>query len=85
VSYSEPFVGCVAIVFAFAAAAVSVGPWTAPYQLRSIAVVRRRFGMPAARLVWFAVAVTSLTSGIAILAGVRPSYATPAQRTQLER
>lgn len=84
-SYSEPLVGLVAIILALAATAVSLGPWPSPYRLRSIAAVRRRFGMTAARFVWLIVALASLSAGLAILAGVRPSYAVPAQRSELKR
>ncbi len=76
-SYSEPLVGTIAIVLAIISIAIAFGPWSGPYQLPSVAAVRRRFGTRAARLVWFMVALASFTSGLAILTGVRPSYANP--------
>ena len=84
-SYDEPLVGSLAIVIAVAAAAIAIGPWSQPYRLRTISAVSHRFGKPAARGVWIAIAVAALTAGFAILSGVRPSYAVPAQRINLER
>jgi hypothetical protein len=84
-SYDEPLVGSLAIIVAVAAVAIAVGPWSQPYRLKTISAVNRRFGKPAARGVWIAIAIASLTAGFAILSGVRPGYAVPAQRINLER
>lgn len=84
-SYDEVFVGSLAIIIAIAAAAIAVGPWEQPYRLRSIAAVGQRFGKPVARTVWVAIAVASLTAGFAILTGVRPSYAHPTPRAELDQ
>ena len=82
-SYDESLVGALSIFFAVTAAAVAVGPWSGPYQLRSIALVEKRFGKSAARGVWVALAIALLTAGIAILSGVRPSYAVPDRQVDL--
>ena len=84
-SYDEPFVGSLAIIVAIAAVAIAIGPWSQPYRLQSISAVSRRFGKPAARGVWIAIAIASLTAGFAILSGIRPGYAVPAHRINLER
>ncbi|WP_442506897.1 hypothetical protein SH528x_005771 [Novipirellula sp. SH528] len=76
-SYDEPLVGSLAIAFAVVSSVIAVGPWNSPYQLRSIAAVRGRFGKPAARCVWLVVAIAAFTAGMAILSGTRPSYAEP--------
>lgn len=78
-SYDEPLVGAVAIVLAVIAAAIAVGPWSQPYRLRSFSAITQRFGKPVARGIWVAIAVASLTAGLAILTGIRPSYAVPAK------
>lgn len=74
-SYDEPLVGFVAIALAVIAAVIAVGPWDQPYQLRSIVAIRLRYGKLVARGVWVAIAIAAFTSGIAILSGMRPSYA----------
>jgi len=76
-SYDDLFVAAVALIGGGLALAVSVGPWTAPYRLRSISRINHRFGEPAARLTWMLVAIVSLLAGLAIVSGVRPSYAQP--------
>ena len=85
VSYDEPFVGTLAIIIAIIAVAIAMGPWTQPYQLRSIAAIDRRFGKPVARGVWVAIAVTLFATGCAILSGTRPSYAQPTTPTHRGR
>ena len=80
-SYDEPLVGSVALIFAVVAAAISAGPWSGPYQLRTVAAIHRRYGKSAARFLWLGVAITSFTAGTAILSGVRPSYAIPAEQS----
>ncbi len=81
-SYSDPLVGTIAILLGLTAAAFSVGPWAVPYQLRTVDAVRRRFGIRAARLLWLAVAIASLTSGVAILSGMRPPYVESEENAQ---
>ena len=81
--YDEPFVGTLSIVIAVIAFAIAVGPWTEPYRLRTIAAISRRYGKPAARGVWVAIAITCLTTGLAILSGMRPTYALPPARADV--
>ncbi|MFK8111399.1 MAG: hypothetical protein AB8B91_04335 [Rubripirellula sp.] len=83
-SYDETLVGCLAIIISIIAAAIAVGPWTEPYRLRSMATITEKFGKPVARGLWVAIAVALLTAGSAILSGLRPSYADPVQRAQLD-
>lgn len=70
---------------AIVAGAIGVGPWTEPYRLRTFSTICDRFGKPAARGVWVAIALALLTSGLAILSGMRPSYAVPAQHADLSQ
>ena len=84
-SYDETLVGSLAIIIAIIATAISAGSWEAPYQLRTFATISRRYGRPVARGVWIAIAIASFSAGIAIINGVRPSYAIPAQQSVLER
>jgi hypothetical protein len=84
-SYDEQFVGSVAIILSMISLAIAVGPWAAPYRLRTCSMLISRFGKPVARGFWLVIALASLTAGIAILAGVRPSYADPAQRAISEQ
>ena len=83
-SYDEPLVGSVAVVLAIVAGAIGIGPWTEPYRLRTFSNLTEKYGKPVARGVWVMIALASLTAGLAILAGVRPSYADPAQRASVE-
>ena len=83
--YDEPLVGSRAILVAIAAAAIAVGPWTQPYRLRTFSAICRRFGKPVARGIWVAIALALLTSGLAILSGLRPSYAVPAHRAESDQ
>jgi len=85
VSYDEPLVGTLAILVAIIAAAIAVGPWSEPYRLRTFSAISQRYGKSVARGVWIAIAVASLTAGFAILSGLRPNYAAPAQRADLDR
>ncbi len=84
-SNDEALIGSIAIILAIAAFAIALGPWTAPYQLRSFSALARRFGKPAARGLWVAIAVAALTAGLAIINGIRPSYARPVQQSLLDR
>ncbi len=70
---------------ALIAAAIAVGPWNGPYRLRSIDVVSHRYGKPVARAVWVVVAVTMFATGLAIISGVRPTFAVPSQDVSVER
>ena len=81
----EFLVGSIAVVVAILAVAIALGPWNSPYQLRTISAVNRRFGKPVARVVWLAIALASMAAGLAILGGLRPHYAVPAQRAQMDR
>ncbi|TWU40829.1 hypothetical protein [Novipirellula artificiosorum] len=83
--YDDTLVGAVAVVFAVLSFTIAIGPWSSPYRLRTILAVSDRFGKPAARGVWLAVAIASLMAGIAILSGVRPSYAEPAGSHSMRR
>ena len=82
--YDEPLVGSLAVIVAIAAAAIAIGPWSQPYRLRTFSAICRRFGKPVARGIWIAIAVALLTSGLAILSGLRPSYAVPSHRADLD-
>jgi hypothetical protein len=75
--YDDSLVGSLAVLVAILAACVAIGPWTEPYELRSFAAIRARFGKSVARGVWFAIAVALFASGYAILNGIRPGYAVP--------
>lgn len=81
--YDEPFVGTLAIIAAAVAGVVAVGPWAEPYRLKTFAAICRRFGKPVARGVWVAIALALLSSGLAILSGLRPGYAEPSHRVDL--
>lgn len=76
-SYNDMFVAGVAVVGGLLAFAVSIGPWPAPYELRTMATIRDRYGMTTARATWMLIALASLIAGIVIATGVRPGYATP--------
>ena len=69
-NYDEVFVGALAIFVAAVAIAVALGPWKSPYQLRSCAAIVRRFGKPAARGLWFAIAIALMSAGVAIISFV---------------
>jgi hypothetical protein len=84
VSHDETLVGLIAVIFAIASLAIAVGPWDGPYRLPTMLAVSRRYGKPLARGIWVAIALASLTAGVAILTGLRPSYAVPSHRTQLD-
>ncbi|MDG2220297.1 MAG: hypothetical protein P8L85_02895 [Rubripirellula sp.] len=84
-SYDEQFVGSLAIILSIISVAIAVGPWTAPYRLRTFSALTNRFGKPVARGVWVAIALASLTAGIAILTGVRPSYADPTPQAIIDQ
>jgi hypothetical protein len=71
----ETLVGILAILIALASMAIAVGPWHRPYQLKNFAAICDRYGKPVARSIWLAIALAAFGSGLAILSGIRPSYA----------
>jgi hypothetical protein len=73
----DTLVGGLAILISVFSTAVAIGPWMAPYKIRSIAAIQKRFGSVAARGAWLLIAFLSAVSGAAILSGIRPSYASP--------
>ncbi|MCC9644940.1 hypothetical protein LOC71_21905 [Rhodopirellula sp. JC740] len=73
----DTLVGGVALCIAAICTAIAIGPWTAPYQVRSIASIQKHYGAVAARGAWLLIAILSAISGVAILNGIRPSYASP--------
>ncbi|MCM2372465.1 hypothetical protein [Aporhodopirellula aestuarii] len=64
------------------ATAIALGPWDAPYKIRSFANIENRFGKPAARVVWIMIAIVSGSCAAAIMTGLRPAYAAPVVRDQ---
>ncbi|MEL6104718.1 MAG: hypothetical protein AAFU85_01720 [Planctomycetota bacterium] len=76
-SYNDLLVAGVAVVGGVLALAASIGPWPAPYELRTMASIRDRYGMATARATWMLIALASLVVGIVIATGVRPGYAIP--------
>ena len=81
-SYGDTLVGFVALALAFVALSIAVGPWSRPYELRTISIILDRYGKQAARGAWVAIAIAVFAAAIAILNGVRPSYANPDHATQ---
>ena len=77
-AYNDVLVGAIALLVSLLAMGAAMGPWMKPYQLRTISAIAQRYGKPTARAVWLAIAVASFSAGVAILNGVRPSYAQPA-------
>ncbi|KLU02766.1 putative signal peptide and transmembrane protein [Rhodopirellula islandica] len=73
----DTLVGGLALLIAALTTSIAIGPWMAPYQIRSIAAIQKRYGSIAARGVWLLIAFLSAVSGAAILSGIRPSYASP--------
>ena len=71
----EILVGSLALVFAVVSFLIGVGPWIAPYQLQTFQAVGKRYGKTAARLVWLLISLAFLVVGVAVLLGLRPSYA----------
>ena len=71
----EILVGSLALVFAVVSFSIGVGPWSAPYQLRTFQAVSNRYGKTAARVVWVLISVAFLLVGVSVLLGLRPSYA----------
>jgi hypothetical protein len=77
VNYNDWLVAGIAFTGSLMALAVSIGPWSSPYRLRTIAAVVDRYGKSAARVFWLVIAIVSMLAGIAIVTGIRPSYARP--------
>jgi len=77
VNPDEILVGSLAIIFSLLGFSIGVGPWEAPYQLRTFQRVGQRYGKTAARAVWILVSLAFLLVALAVLLGLRPSYATP--------
>ncbi len=77
--------GCLALAFSTIATAIAIGPWAAPYQIRSVKYVSDRFGKPSARVIWLVVAIITGGSGVAILNGIRPGYVTPSAHSEPPR
>ncbi|MEM6689271.1 MAG: hypothetical protein AAF664_07595 [Planctomycetota bacterium] len=74
-SGDEYLVGGLAVVAGLAAFVIAIGPWSGPYRLRTVARIDSHYGRFAARLLWAGLGIVSLASGLAILSGLRPSYA----------
>ena len=83
-SYNDLFVAGVALIGGLLSLAVSVGPWPAPYKLRTMALIRERYGMATARATWMLIAIASLLAGVAIASGIRPGYARPGITPEVE-
>ena len=75
VNPDEILVGSLALVFAVVTFSIGVGPWNAPYQLRTFQAVAKRHGKTAARVVWVLISLAFLLVGVSVLLGLRPSYA----------
>ncbi len=73
----ELLIGGLAIAFSVVAMAIAVGPGQRPYDLRNVAKIRDRFGIPMARWTWFVIGLATLATGGVILSGIRPGYAIP--------
>ncbi len=82
----EIFVGSLAVFFSLIGFSIGVGPWNAPYQLRTFQRVTQRYGKSKARVLWILISLVFLALGLSVLLGLRPSYASPsAERHGLER
>jgi hypothetical protein len=71
----EILVGSLALVFSALSFSIGVGPWSAPYRLRTFQAVAKRHGKTAARAVWVLISLAFLVIGVVVLFGLRPSYA----------
>ena len=71
----EWFVGGLSILLAVLFFLFAIGPWSAPYRLRSTAAISAKYEKLFARLFWFLLAVLLGGLGLAILLGLRPTYA----------
>jgi hypothetical protein len=77
VNPDEILVGSLAIVLSLLGLLIGVGPWEAPYQLRTFQRVTQRYGKMAARAVWVLLSIAFLLVALAVLLRLRPSYAAP--------
>ena len=68
-------VGSLAAGLAVVTAAVAIGPWQRPFDLRTLANVTDRYGDRAARWLLVFMALFMGTTAAAILCGWRPAYA----------
>jgi uncharacterized protein HemY len=82
VNPDEILVSSLAIIFSLLGFAVGVGPWEAPYQLRTFQRVTQRYGKTGARAVWILLSIAFLLVALAVLLGLRPSYATPSSENR---
>lgn len=72
--WDDLLVGGLALGLGAVATASAIGIVDAPYQLRSVRLVRRRYGAAAARALFLFLAALMLLTGSAILSGCRPAY-----------
>jgi|TARA_A100000171_G_C2111536_1_gene135307 hypothetical protein len=75
--HDDTLVGSLALLIAAITTAIAIGPWMAPYQIRSIAAIQKHYGLLVARCAWLLIAFLSAVCGAAILNGIRPTYASP--------
>lgn len=71
--WDDLFVGALALGLGAVATASAIGIVEAPYQLRTVRLVQRRYGQAAARALLLFLAALMLLSGSAILSGFRPT------------
>ena len=79
-SPDEVLIGSVALFSSLVAFSIGIGPWLAPYRLRTFDRIDQRFGKAAARMVWIAISIALLAAGLVILAGIRPGYTVPTSK-----
>lgn len=72
--WDDLLVGTLALGLSVVATASAIGIVDAPYQLRTVRMVQRRYGQTAARGLFLFLAALMLLSGSAILSGFRPNY-----------
>jgi len=65
----------VSMALSMIAAVAGIGSWRLPYQLRLARVLHDRYGMVAARAFYMVLALLLGALAVAIVLGVRPSYA----------
>ncbi|WP_145092713.1 hypothetical protein [Rosistilla carotiformis] len=71
------FVGSTTIVLSIVTFVAALGLWPAAYELTLAKKLRQRFGERGARGFYLALSLVMLVLGVAILCGVRPSFAIP--------
>lgn len=72
--FDDFFVGSVAMALAGLAVAAACSKLPAAYRLRSVRSIQQRFGEPAVRFFFLALATLMFASGAAIWGGLRPPY-----------